>query len=334
MPAPADPRIEFRGVRVLPENRSAVRAARALARAVLLGKRVPAGPLVLHGPPGCGKTRLASSLVASLTELSPDLTARTEPAADLARPDSADADAGLADRDLGTCDVLVIEDVQHLPARSAGAACDLIDNRLARRKALVVTSAGGPAELRHLPRRLTSRLAAGLVVPLEPPGAASRRELLAEAAREKKVRLSPDAINWLAAQPGGLRAALGAVQGLALVASQFPGPLDRTAVEQVLAETGQPTSRDRGVDAIIRRVAAAFGVSEKELLGPSRLRGVLVARQVAMYLVRELAGLSLPRIGAAFGRDHTTVLHACRKIEAETDPVVRARLRELKCEFA
>lgn len=330
MPAPADPRIELRDLRVLPENRSAVRAAKALARSVLLGKRVSVGPLVLHGPPGCGKTRLAASFVDSLTATSPEITARIEPAADLARPDSPDGDAGFDDRDLRACDVLVLEDIQHLPGRSAGSVCDLIDRRLSRRKVLVVTSASGPAELRHLPQRLTSRLAAGLVVPLEPLGVASRRELLAEAACEKNVRLTPDALDWLAARTGGLRQSLGAIQNLALVAPQFPGPLDRETVGRVLAETGQPTSRSCGVDAIIGRVAVVFGVSEKELLGPGRLRGVLLARQVAMYLARELAGLSLPRIGAAFGRDHTTVLHACRKIEAETDPITQARLRQLR----
>lgn len=334
MPAPAHPRIELRGYHVLPENRSAVRAATSLARAVLLGKRVPFGPLVLHGPPGCGKTRLTAALLAALADGSPELVARSESAGDLARPDSPD-DAGFADRDLRTCDVLVLEDVQHVPERMAAAVCDLIDRRVARRRALVVTATAGPASLTHLPQRLTSRLAAGLVVPLEPLGVAGRRKLLAAAAGERNVRLTPDALDWLAAQTGGLRATFGLLQNLSLVAAQFPGPLDRTTVERILAGTGQPTSGRASPDAIIRRVAAAFGVSEKELLGPSRLRNVLRARQVAMYLTRELAGLSLPRIGAAFGRDHTTVLHACRKVaeEAETDAVLCARVRQLRGEF-
>jgi chromosomal replication initiator protein len=82
-------------------------------------------------------------------------------------------------------------------------------------------------------------------------------------------------------------------------------------------------------------VAAAFGITEKQLLGTSRLRPVLLPRQVAMYLAREVAKLSLPRIGAAFGRDHTTVLHACRKVEAAmaTDDVLKARVRQLRGEL-
>ena len=95
--------------------------------------------------------------------------------------------------------------------------------------------------------------------------------------------------------------------------------------------------RPRGVElpAIMKRVAAAFGVTEKELLGISRLRRVLVPRQVAMYLARELSGLSLPRIGAAFGRDHTTVLHAfCKVNEAlASDERLAATVRQLRREL-
>jgi chromosomal replication initiator protein len=175
--------------------------------------------------------------------------------------------------------------------------------------------------LTHLPRRLTSRLAAGLVIALNPLSAASRRAILTDAAAAKGVRLTTDALDLLAQQAtgGGVRAALGLLQNLAQIAGSFPGPLGRAEVEQVLTNAGQPTSVGCDVPAIIKRVAAAFGVTERELLGASRLRGVLRPRQVAMYLVRELTGLSLPRIGAAFARDHTTVLHACRKVEGELE---------------
>jgi chromosomal replication initiator protein len=134
------------------------------------------------------------------------------------------------------------------------------------------------------------------------------------------VRLTDEALDWLAEQStgGSVRATLGLLQNLAQVVGEFPGPLGRAEVEQTLAQTGQPTSSvGHDVSTIVKRVAAAFSLSEKELLGASRLRGVLRPRQIAMYLARELTGLSLPRIGAAFDRDHTTVLHACRKVEGE-----------------
>jgi chromosomal replication initiator protein len=125
------------------------------------------------------------------------------------------------------------------------------------------------------------------------------------------------------------------LQNLAQIAPALPGPLDRKAVEEVLAATGQPTSRQTDLQAIMKRVAAAFAVTEKELLAPSRLRTVLVARQVAIYLARGLTGLSLPRIAAAFGRDHTTVLHACRKVEEAmaSDERLAGAVGQLRCEL-
>jgi chromosomal replication initiator protein len=324
---------------VLPENRSAVRAARAVARGLLAGRRVAFPILVLHGPPGTGKTHLTSTLLRHLGNAPDVLTARTVAVGDLARAAASDDEAvGFADRDLLACDLLVLEDVQHLPAREADAVCDLLDRRAARRKAVVATASAGPAALDHLPRRLTSRLASGLVVQLEPLSPTSRRVLLAEAARLRRLRLTPDALDWLAGHGtgGGVRPLLGLLGNLAHAAPSYPGPLDRTACEEILSGTGQPTSAGRDVSGIVRRVAAAFGVGEKELLGASRLRRVLVPRQVAMYLARELCGLSLPRLGAAFGgRDHTTVLHACRKVEADlaADDRLAGVVRQLRAEL-
>jgi chromosomal replication initiator protein len=161
---------------------------------------------------------------------------------------------------------------------------------------------------------------------------------LVAAAKAKNVRLTADALDWLADQAGsGLRAALGLLQNLAQAAPGFPGPLDRSAVEKILADTGQPTSTRHDPSAIVKRVVAAFGVTEKELLGTSRLRTILVPRQVAMYLTRELTELSLPRIGAFFaGRDHTTVLHACRKVEADLgkNATLAATVRQLRTELS
>jgi chromosomal replication initiator protein len=323
----------------LPENRSALGAAESLADALLAGRRVAFNPLVLHGPPGTGKTQLTTTLLRQLADCPEVVTARVVAAGDLARVAGTDEAAGFADRDLVACDLLVLEDIQLLPAREADAVCDLLDRRTARRRATVVTANAGPAVLKHLPRKLTSRLAAGLVVQLEPLSPTSRRILLEAAAKARKVRLTPDALDWLASQHtgGGVRALLGLLGNLAHAAPSYPGPLDRIAVEEILAGTGQPTSSGRDVAGIVKRVAAAFGVTAKELLGPSRLRRVMVPRQVAMYLARGLCGLSLPRLGAAFGgRDHTTVLHACRKVEADMagDDMLAGVVRQLRAELA
>lgn len=327
----------WHALRIVAENRLAVRAARSLVRSVQRGKRVALNPLVLHGPTGCGKTALVAALLAELATGPGVATAQAVSVGDVARAAAADPGAeGFADADLRTCDVLVLEDVQLLPVREAGAVADLLDRRTARGRAVVVTATAGPASLKELPQALTSRLAAGLVVPLDVSSAVSRRAVLADAAATQSYRLTADALDWLAGpgSGGGLRAALGRLAGLALGAKAFPGPLDRAACEAILAASGLPTSAGPDVPGIIRRVAAAFGVTEKELLGISRLRRVLMPRQVAMFLAREVCGLSFPRLAVAFGRDHTTVLHAVRKVEAElaTDGQLAAVVKQLRME--
>jgi len=114
---------------------------------------------------------------------------------------------------------------------------------------------------------------------------------------------------------------------------EFVGSLDVDAVKELLKE------KDPGLthtDRIVRRVAAVYDVSVKDLLGKCRQRAVMLPRQVAMYIVRDVTKLSLPQIGKAFGgRDHTTVMHSCRKIEAalKTDTKLKRTIRELKAEL-
>lgn len=333
------PPARWGGFLALAENQSALEAVLSLCDTILAGRRPPVNPLVLHGPPGSGKTHLTSTLLQHLGEGPEVVTARTVAVGDLARAGATDrTSTGFADPDLVACDLLVLEDAQLLPARDADAFCELLDRRVSRRRATIVTANIGPAALRHLPRKLTSRLGAGLVIQLEPLSPASRRALLEDAARSRKLQLTPGALDWLSEQStgGGIRPLLGLLGSLAAAAKATPGPLDRLAVQDIFSATGQPVSSRRDVSRIVKQVATAYGVTAKELLGLSRLRRVMVPRQVAMYLARELSGLSLPRLGSAFGgRDHSTVLHACRKVAADAvnDAQLASMVRQLRAEL-
>lgn len=322
----------WNGFHILPENCSAVRALQRLVRRALAGKRCAFCPLVLHGSTGAGKTHLATTALKVLSRDTSGISIRSVSAGELSR---AGDDEGLSDGCLQACDILIIEDIQYLTARAGDAMCDLIDHRMARRKPLVISASSGPSGLTHLPRRLTSRLAAGLVVQMEPLRMRSRRIILKSAAKKSNTRLCSDALEWLVEQSDGMRSALGLLQNLNQLFPS-PAPLDRPTVERVLAETGQRSSERNDPQQIVKRVAYAFNIGEKELLGNSRLRNVLLPRQVAMYLTRELTRLSLPRIAALFThRDHTTVLHACRKVEAllPDNELVAAIVRQIKREL-
>lgn len=324
---------------IVPENESAVAAARQVARFLARpGRACPPSPLLLHGPTGAGKSALVSALIRKLAALPAGLTLQALPARDLPRPEGRSDGESAHLGDLEGVDFLALEDVQHLPARSVADLCTLLDRRTSRKRPTLLTADAGPAELADLPRRLTSRLAAGLVVPVAPLEAVSRRKLVQRLAARRRVRLTVDALDWLADQPtgGGVRPLFGQLERLATLSRGHPSALDRAAVERHLAGPDSPLAQGP-VERVLARVAAAFGVSVAELLGPQRLRTVLVPRQVAMYLVREVVRLSFPQIGAAFaGRDHTTVQHACRKVaeDLKTDPKLRQTVRRLRAELS
>jgi chromosomal replication initiator protein len=297
-----------------PENRFARVAIRRVAGCVAARQRRRAlNPLFLHGPTGTGKTHLVNALAAAVTRRCPDLIVCLIPAADCRPDENRQPDEWLAAAK--ECDLLVVEDVQHLPQRSVEALVGVIDDRRARGRQMVFTASRGAGQLTRLPARLTSRLAAGLVVGLEPLAPASRLAFLQDRARRRRLDVGPDVLAWLAEHVGGsarqLEGAVKRLETLALMAGRVP---DLAAVAEAFqddADAARPS-----VQRIIERVGRYFRVEPGQLCSRRRGRNALLPRQVGMYLARLLTPLSLGQIGAHFGgRDHSTVLHACRKVE-------------------
>ncbi len=315
----------------LPENRSALKAVQRLAH--FESKPHPRSgnlPLLyLHGSPGTGKSHLVQGLLQRIIRRQPDRTGRIISARDLAQlvtelPKTGPA-PGLEFRE---CDLLVVEDIQHLPVTAADALSALLDQRRARRCSTVITGAGGPAALTHS-RRLTSRLAAGLVIGLESLSPSSRRELARVLCERRRLYVADDVLDWLARTPGGgARPIIGDLIRLQRLSRVHAPPL---ALATVMAEL--PDDQDSPViERLADQIASRFGVTCKQLKGRNRRRSLLWPRQVAMYLARKLTKLSLARIGVCFGGyDHSTVLHACRKVEdrLKTDMGLPNELSEL-----
>jgi chromosomal replication initiator protein len=246
---------------------------------------------------------------------------------------SEDADVLLAARQ---SDLLVVEDLQHLAAKAAEPLVQLLDDRLARQRQLVFTATAGPGQLAPLPSRLASRLGSGLVVGLGPLQASSRLALLQDKAGRRQLAVHPDVLAWLADHlTGGGRQLEGALTRLELLARLHERPLDVATVASHFREQVEATRPT--VERIVHRVGGYFQVEPRQLQSRRRSRSVLVPRQVGMYLARQLTGLSLEQIGAYFGgRDHTTVLHACRKIEdaLHRDAVLSGVVRQLHADLA
>lgn len=314
-----------------PENRSAIAAVQDLLFGLSADAtdRLP-NPLFLHGPSGSGKTRLVHALAEELTNLGINVCSM-----------SANDFAG--NEDLAAAresDLLIVEDLQHLPTRHVETLIQQIDERLRYGSPMVFTALQGPSGLKHrgapLPLRLTNRLAGGLVVALAPMQTPSRRRLLKVLAEEMKLSVGAEILDWLAQQlTGGGRQLEGAIRQLKTLQRLHSKPLrlaDIRAHFRTQIEAKAPT-----VKRIAEHVCDYFQVEAKLLPSAGRSRGVLLPRQVSMYLARQLTSLSLQKIGKFFGgRNHKTVQHACRKIEAamKVDAALSGAVRRMHAELA
>lgn len=290
------------------------------------GERNPAAlpvpsPIVFYGPPGTGKSLLARDLFDCWKRDCTDENAVLLSAADFARQYAEAINkrnmAGWR-RNLRTAGLLVLEDLSHLAAKTAAQA-ELLHtlDELAERPALVVvTSRVSPAELTDFLPGLQSRLQAGLCLPIALPQMEARRAILAACCAARRLSLGDGALRLLArslALPAPELA--GVLNNMQLAARTAGQPLDDLFVQNYLKQ--YCASRHPPLKTIATHTARHFALRVAELRSASRRRGVVVARDVAMYLARQLTRKSLKQIGEYFGgRDHTTVLHGCRKTES------------------
>jgi chromosomal replication initiator protein len=319
----------------LVEQRSAWDALSALAGSLsqdVLGDEPTT--LLLHGPAGSGKSHLIRRFV---DEVSGAASVEVADAKDAFLSERSTRQTG--ERFSGDPDVLVVEDVQHLPLGSVETLIRIFDDRQARSRPTLFTASTGPRHLRHrgdpYPSRLTSRLASGLVVAVAPPERESRRAALEFFLREAGVDVPGEVVQSLVEKHRTLRGLEGAVNQLVQI-SRLDGTLleKKPLLEHFAAQ--EPTEAAT-VERIVQRVAKCFHVTPKEVRSRSRQRALVVPRHVSMYLARRLTRMSLQQIGDYFGGcDHGAVLHACRKMEktVASDPQVGGTIRQLQDELS
>jgi chromosomal replication initiator protein len=219
-------------------------------------------------------------------------------------------------------DVLLIDDVQFLErkARSEEELFHTFNALYDAGSQLVITCDRLPGDLGDLEDRLRERFAAGLVTDIERPDLATRLAILRKRARHDGVDATDDALELLATRiTSNVRALEGVLIRLVAYGSLTQRPLDSQLAEDVLARLGLALSDTPAatIPAVQDATCAYFGLTREELLSRSRVERVVWPRQAAMYLCKELTPHSLPAIARAFaGRDHTTVLYACKRVAA------------------
>ncbi|HND53754.1 MAG TPA: helix-turn-helix domain-containing protein, partial [Pirellulaceae bacterium] len=219
----------------------------------------------------------------------------------------------------------------------------MVDHLVKRDAQIVITGRSAPFEMVDLSAALASRLSAGLVVPLRPPGPAARHALVMELARRQRSSLARDRAQSLADRLVRESTDQPTVPELVELVAKFSAALDEsgeeagptvaavaTVANQLVAE--RETQRSVPLREISAAVAQYFGLKPSDLKSPSRRQLIVRARGVAIYLGRQLTDASLDRLGEHFGgRDHTTALHACRKTEEllAEDPALQQAVDQL-----
>ncbi|MGO1625558.1 MAG: chromosomal replication initiator protein DnaA [Halomonadaceae bacterium] len=297
--------------------------ARAASRQVSENPGGAYNPLFLYGGVGLGKTHLMHAVgnaLAGHRENARVVYLHSERfVADMVKALQLNAINDFK-RFYRSVDALLIDDIQFFAGkeRSQEEFFHTFNALLEGGQQMILTSDRYPKEINGVEERLKSRFGWGLTVAIEPPELETRVAILMKKADQAKVELPHDAAFFIGQKiRSNVRELEGALKKV-IADSHFMGkPITQDFIRESLKDLLALQDKQVGVDNIQRTVAEYYKIKVADLLSKRRSRSVARPRQVAMALAKELTNHSLPEIGDAFGgRDHTTVLHACRKVKA------------------
>ena len=296
-------------------------------------------PLLLYGGVGLGKTHLMHAVGNAIVDRHPELKVAYMYSQrfmeDMVRAIEQGAMADFTQY-YRSVDVLLMDDIQFLAKGSKSQEEFFhVFNRLQEDgRQIVLTCDRYPKEIQGLEERLESRFVWGMTAAVEPPELETRVAILLKKAEREEVYIPSDAAFFIAERvQSNVRELEGALRRV-IANARFTGrPISIDQVKAALRDLIAIQARQVGIDNIQRTVADYYKLRLGDLLSKKRSRSVARPRQLAMALSKELTNHSLPEIGDAFGgRDHTTVLHACRKIEElkEMNPEIKEDHRNLR----
>jgi chromosomal replication initiator protein len=232
-------------------------------------------------------------------------------------------------------DVLLIDDIQFIAGKESTQEefFHTFNTLHGQDKQIVISSDRPPKALGALEERLRSRFEWGLAADVQPPDIETRLAILCAKAERAGYRMPGDILELIARRvQSNIRELEGALTRVAAFADLSGLPLSQQMVETALADL-LPHRAEIEPDQIVSQVAESFGVTVSSILSRDRSRQIALPRQIAMYLLREEANISLPQIGEALGgRDHTTVMYGCEKIAdlLERDDRLRRQVIKIK----
>jgi chromosomal replication initiator protein len=313
-----NPRYIFETFVIGASNRFAHAAAVAVAEAPAKAYN----PLFIYGESGLGKTHLLHAIGAYAKELYKGLRVRYVSSEEFTNDfinSIRDDKSSVFQRRYRDLDILLVDDIQFLEnkERTQEEFFHTFNTLYNANKQIVISSDRPPKQLTTLEDRLRSRFEWGLITDIQPPELETRIAILRKKAAQDKLSAPDDVLEFIASK---ISTNIRELEGALIRVTAFAS-LNRQAVDMGLAEIvlkdlipdeGAP---DITANTIMAQTASYFSLTIDDLCGTSRSRVLVNARQIAMYLCRELTDLSLPKIGQTFGgRDHTTVMHADRKV--------------------
>ncbi|MEH3047869.1 chromosomal replication initiator protein DnaA [Sphingomonas adhaesiva] len=330
-----DPRLTFDRFVADPSNMVAMNAARALAQP----GPVRFSPLFLHGGTGQGKTHLMNAIAHAFLAAHPDarvmlMSAERFMFEFVAAMRARDTFAFKAK--LRGCDLLLIDDLQFIAGKDATQEefFHTVNEIMAAGKRLVIAADRAPQALDGVEPRIVGRLASGLVADIRPSTPELRRAVLMRRIVDLPEVAVPDEVVDLLANriTSSIRELEGALTRVTAYAMLTGETIDLDFAQATLGDMLRGAQRRVTIDQIQKAVADHFELKPLDMLSARRARAVARPRQIAMYLAKRLTTRSLPEIGRKFGgRDHSTVIHAVRRIEElrDTDRDVEGAVRVL-----
>ncbi len=326
--SPLDASQTFESFFIGGSNRLAHAAALRVAEAAA-GTPVSFNPLFVHSAAGLGKTHLLNAIAWRIRNTQADrrvlyITAERFMYHFIGALKQRDT---IAFKDyFQSIDVLLIDDFQFLQGKTMQQEfCHTFNSLVDSKRQVIIAADVPPAQLDTIDQRMRSRLMGGLVVDIEIPDLELRREILAnrlEASRRDypSINMSSDVLEFIANTcTGGGRELEGALNKMIAHHQLSHAPMTLDLAAMVLRDMAHNPDQCRvKIEDILKVIGRHYNVARADLLSARRSRAVVVPRQIGMYLAKKLTPRSLPEIGRRFGgRDHSTVLHAVRKIEGQ-----------------